>query len=114
MLIWTSILINRLPDFVKHFCKKVFDNLFHPLWIAGAVDVPSLFDGISCGSAALKRTGIEVEDYSVFEIDKYAIMVSRKNYPEIQQFGNVLGGDFKQFKGYHPMSLKPKGDVKPR
>lgn len=58
----------------------------------------SLFDGISCGRAALERADIAVEDYSAFEIDKYAIAVSRKNYPEIRHFGNVFDGDFKQFK----------------
>ena len=62
--------------------------------------VLSLFDGISCGRAALERAGIAVEDYSAFEIDKYAIMVSRKNYPEIRHFGNVFDGGFKRFKGY--------------
>lgn len=62
--------------------------------------VLSLFDGISCGRAALGRAGIAVEDYSAFEIDKYAITVSRKNYPEIRHFGNVFDGDFKQYKGY--------------
>lgn len=62
--------------------------------------VLSLFDGISCGRAALERAGIAVEDYSAFEIDKYAIAVSRKNYPGIRHFGNVFYGDFKRFKGY--------------
>ena len=62
--------------------------------------VLSLFDGISCGRAALERSNIAVDDYSAFEIDKYAIAVSRKNYPQIQHFGNVFDGDFTQFKGY--------------
>lgn len=62
--------------------------------------VLSLFDGISCGRAALERAGIEVNDYAAFEIDKYAIAVSRKNYPEIRHFGDVFNGNFKQFKGY--------------
>lgn len=62
--------------------------------------VLSLFDGISCGRIALERAGIAVENYSAFEIDKYAIAVSRQNYPEICRFGNVFEGDFKKFKGY--------------
>ena len=62
--------------------------------------VLSLFDGISCGRAALERAGIAAEDYSAFEIDKYAIAVSRRNYPGIRHFGNVFEGDFKQFKNY--------------
>ena len=62
--------------------------------------VLSLFDGISCGRAALERAEIAVGDYSAFEIDKYAIAVSQKNYPEIRHFGNVFEGDFKHFKNY--------------
>jgi len=60
----------------------------------------SLFDGISCGMVALERAGIPVERYDAFEIDKYAVLVSRKNYPEIIHHGNVFDGDFKKFKGY--------------
>ena len=62
--------------------------------------VLSLFDGISCGMAALERAGIPVEEYAAFEIDKYAIAVSQKNYPQIKQKGNVLEGDFTQYKGF--------------
>ena len=60
----------------------------------------SLFDGISCGRAALERANIAVEDYAAFEIDKYAIKISEKNYPSIRRFGDVFEGDFTQFKGY--------------
>ena len=42
--------------------------------------VLSLFDGISCGMAALERAGIPVERYAAYEIDKYAIKISEKNY----------------------------------
>lgn len=62
--------------------------------------VLSLFDGISCGMAALERAGIPVEKYVAFEIDKYAIAISQKNYPQIKQKGNVLEGDFIQYKGF--------------
>lgn len=62
--------------------------------------VLSLFDGISCGMLALERAGIPVEAYEAFEIDKYAVTVSSKNYPEINHHGNVFDGDFIQFKGY--------------
>lgn len=40
--------------------------------------VLSLFDGISCGKVALERAGIPVEEYVAFEIDKYAIQISKK------------------------------------
>ncbi len=62
--------------------------------------VLSLFDGISCGMVALERAGIPVENYAAFEIDKYAIQVSKKNYPQIKQRGNVFDGDFTNFKDY--------------
>ena len=49
---------------------------------------------------ALQRAGIPVESYDAFEIDKYAIAVSERNYPEIVHHGDVFDGDFTQFKGY--------------
>ena len=51
--------------------------------------VLSLFDGISCARVALERAGIPVETYYASEIDKYAMQVSRKNYPEIIPVGSV-------------------------
>lgn len=60
----------------------------------------SLFDGISCGMLALQRVGISVESYDAFEIDKYAVTVSKNNFPDIVHHGNVFDGDFTQFKGY--------------
>ena len=60
----------------------------------------SLFDGISCGRLALERAGLPVERYDAFEIDKYAVTVSKKNFPDIVHHGNVFDGDFTKFKGY--------------
>lgn len=51
--------------------------------------VLSLFDGISCGRVALERAGIPVERYVAFEVDKYAIQVSRNHYPDIEQVGDI-------------------------
>ena len=56
--------------------------------------VVSLFDGISCGRVALERAGYAVSAYHAFEIDKFARAVSRHNYPDIVQHGDVLGFDF--------------------
>lgn len=53
--------------------------------------VKSLFDGCSCGMVALERAGIAVDEYLASEVDKYAIQISRKNYPKIKHEGNVLG-----------------------
>lgn len=63
-------------------------------------NVLSLFDGISCGMVALERAGISVERYVAYEIDKYAIKVSQKNYPQIEQCGDVTTADFTQYKGF--------------
>lgn len=52
--------------------------------------VLSLFDGISCARVALERVGINVESYYASEIDKYAIQISQKNYPDIIHLGNVV------------------------
>lgn len=52
--------------------------------------VLSLFDGISCGMAALERSSIPVERYVAYETDKYAIKTSKKNYPQIEHCGNVF------------------------
>lgn len=52
-------------------------------------NVLSLFDGISCSQAALQRAGIEVDNYYASEIDKYAIKVTQKNFPNTIQLGDV-------------------------
>ena len=62
--------------------------------------VLSLFDGISCGMIALERAGIPVERYVAYEIDKYAIKISQKNYPQIEQCGDVTTADFTQYQGF--------------
>lgn len=61
--------------------------------------VLSLFDGISCGHVALERAGIPVEVYYASEIDKYAIQITQKNYPNTIQLGDINNIDFTQFKG---------------
>ena len=55
------------------------------------INVLSLFDGLSCGNIALEKAGIKVNNYYASEIDKYAIQIANKNYPDITQLGDVLG-----------------------
>lgn len=62
--------------------------------------VLSLFDGISCGMVALERAGIPVERYVAYEIDKNAIKISEKNYPQIEHCGDVTKADFTQYKDF--------------
>ena len=49
----------------------------------------SLFDGMSCGQIAINR--LEIKDYTYYasEIDKYAIQITQKNFPNTIQVGDV-------------------------
>ena len=62
--------------------------------------VLSLFDGISCGMVALERAGITVDRYVAYEIDENAIKVSKKNFPQIEQRGDVTLANFKEYEGF--------------
>lgn len=62
--------------------------------------VLSLFDGISCGMVALERAGIPVERYVAYEIDRNAIKISKKNYPQIEHRGDVTTADFSKYIGF--------------
>jgi len=53
-------------------------------------NVLSLFDGMSCGQIALNRAGIEYKNYFASEIDKHAIQVTKKNYPNTKHIGSVV------------------------
>ena len=53
------------------------------------MNVLSLFDGISGGRVALERANITVDKYYASEIDKWAIAISKKNYPDIIQLGDI-------------------------
>ena len=61
--------------------------------------VLSLFDGISCGRVALEKANINVEEYTAYEIEPNAIKISKKNYPEIEHFGDVMKADFTKYEG---------------
>ena len=53
------------------------------------MNVLSLFDGMSCGQIALDQLGIKVDNYFAAEIDKYAIQVTKENYPNTVHLGDV-------------------------
>ena len=58
----------------------------------------SLFDGISIARQAITNCGIKIDKYYASEIDKYAIQIAQKNFPDTIQVGNVVdlkGEDFK-------------------
>lgn len=53
------------------------------------MNILSLFDGMACGRIALERAGIEVTNYYASEIDKYAMQIAKKNYPDIIHVGDI-------------------------
>ena len=53
------------------------------------MNVLSLFDGMSCGQIALDKLGIKVDNYFASEIDKYAMQVTKHNYPNTKHIGDV-------------------------
>ena len=58
----------------------------------------SLFDGISIARQAITNCGIKIDKYYASEIDKYAIQIAQKNFPDTIQVGSVVdlkGEDFK-------------------
>ena len=59
--------------------------------------VLSLFDGMSCGQIALKQLGIKVDTYYSSEIDKYAMQITQKNFPDTIQVGDICNLDPKDF-----------------
>lgn len=64
------------------------------------MNVLSLCDGISCGMVALERAGIKVDKYYSSEIEKNAIKVSQKNYPNIIRLGDMTKWKSKKIDSY--------------
>ena len=59
------------------------------IFLSEGINVLSLFDGMSCGRIALERAGIKVNNYFASEIDKYAIKVTKHNYPNTKHISDV-------------------------
>lgn len=53
------------------------------------INVLSLFDGIGGGRIALDIAEVPINTYYASEIDKYAMGIMQKNYPETVQLGDV-------------------------
>ncbi len=53
------------------------------------LNVLSLCDGISCGQIALEKAGIKIDKYFASEIDNKAIIITRRNYPNTIQIGDI-------------------------
>lgn len=59
------------------------------------MNILSLFDWISCGRLALERAGIKVDSYFASEIDKYAIQIAKKNYPDTIHIWSVTNVSYR-------------------
>ena len=55
-----------------------------------AVEVLSMYDGMSCGHIALDKLGAEITAYYATEIDKYAIQTTQHNFPDTVQLGDAF------------------------
>lgn len=62
------------------------------------VKILSLFDGMACGMLAMQKAGVEVDEYTAYEIDKYAVQTATHNFPMIKECGDVFKADFTQYK----------------
>lgn len=54
------------------------------------VEVPSMYDGMSCGHIALDKLGVDITAYYATEIDKYAVQTTQHNFPETVQLGDAF------------------------
>lgn len=55
-----------------------------------AVEVLSMYDGMSCGHIALDKLGAEITTYYATEIDKYAVQTTQHNFPDTVQLGDAF------------------------
>jgi site-specific DNA-cytosine methylase len=96
--------LQTIPDWYKMPCSpsqnykmlgngwtvKVIEHISNSL--AGqAVEVLSMYDGMSCGRIALEELGCKVVKYTAYEIDKYAIQTTMANFPDTIQMGDAFG-----------------------
>lgn len=63
--------------------------------------VLSLFDGIAFRSCCVGTCWYSSRtQYVAYEIDKNAIKIAKKNYPDIEEMGDVTTADFTQYKDF--------------
>lgn len=54
------------------------------------IEVLSMYDGIGTGMYCLDKLGYKDVTYKAYEIDKYAIKIAQKNYPNIIECGDAF------------------------
>jgi DNA-cytosine methyltransferase len=80
---------HNLPKTRNEISQKGISFLGAQMNKEDGIVVLSCFDGMSCGQIALERAGIKVRKYYASEIDKYAIKITQKNYPDTIQLGDI-------------------------
>lgn len=60
----------------------------------------SLFDGMACGALAMQAAEIEIDKYIAYEVDRYAIQTAQRNFPFIEERGDVFKADFTEYAGF--------------
>ena len=58
----------------------------------------SAFDGISCGQLAFQRAGIPVDTYFASEICDYSIKITKKNFPNTIEVGDIRDVNCEDYK----------------
>lgn len=76
---WTAEVIIHI---MRHMFRNVPRN--------EKVVVLSMYDGIATGRYCLEQLGFTNIEYHAYEIDKYAIKVAGKNYPDIKHYGDAF------------------------
>lgn len=76
---WTAEVIEHI---LNHALKDVDRNT--------KIKVLSMYDGIGTGRYVLDKMGFKNLEYVAYEIDKYAIEVALKNYPDIVEMGDAF------------------------
>ncbi len=75
------------------------------------MNVLSLFDGISCGYLALKKSGLQPAHYFASEIEPNAIKVALKNHPDIIPLGDITEVRYQDGVLYTPTASYNIGQI---
>lgn len=74
---WTAEIIIHILSYINYPKDK-------------PIEVLSMYDGIGTGRYCLEKLGYKNILYKAYEIDKYAIKVAKKNYPDIIECGDAF------------------------
>ena len=74
----------------KEVIKHIFTCGFGELDRSEKLQVTALYDGISTGMDTLVDMGFHAIIYKAYEIDKYATIVSKYNFPSIEHMGDAF------------------------